>query len=292
MKQVPGIEWDGQTTPSVPLLPGIEWCTRTHCLVPLPYTAVIEDIYKDSSTCIRTTAGLSAPIPCNRGVKQGCTLSPILFDVVMEVVSRAMEEVPGAGYQLSNTNIKSLTYADDLCALAPSPEIIQLMLSKAEAAAKWAGLTFNPRKCAALTIYRKQKRRQRAVNSRPTLGGEPIPALPWDGTYKYLGCRLGADPKTDLKQVSADYKADCEVIFKSDLADCQKLDAIHRFAKPRLVYLLQNTSPSIGWAKDIDKTTRALAKSCLKLPRCTVSSFLWGDFRFPALILVVRDRAE
>lgn len=239
--------------------------------------AIIEDIYKDSSTCIQTTAGLSAPIPCSRGVKQGCTLSPILFDVVMEVVIRAMEEVPGAGYQLSNINIKTLTYADDLCALTSSPEKIQLMLSKAEAAAKWAGLTFNPRKCAALTIFRKQGKRQHAVNSQPTLGGEPIPALPWDGTYKYLGCRLGADPKTDLSQVSADYIADCEAILRSDLTDWQKLDAIHRFAKPRLVYLLQNTSPTIGWARNIDKTIRALAKTCLKLPGHTVSAFLYTD---------------
>ena len=241
--------------------------------------AAIQDIYSNSSTSIRTFSATSTPIPCQRGVKQGCPLSPILFDLVIEVVIRAMERVPRAGYQVAHSTIKTLTYADDLCVFASSPTIIQQMLTEAQEAATWAGLTFNPRKCAALTIVRGSGKRQRVDKPQPMIAGEPIPALPWEGHYKYLGCKRGADPKSDLTQATKDYLDDCKIIFESDLTDWQKLDAIKRFARPRLTYLLQNMEPSISWATSIDRETRSLAKKHLKLPRRTVTPFLYSSTR-------------
>ena len=235
----------------------------------------IKDIYDGSTTAIRTKSEVSPQIPCRRGVKQGCPLSPILFDLVVEVVIRAMEGVPRSGYQLANSTVKTLTYADDLCALATNQATTQRMLDKAQAAAKWAGLKFNPRKCATLTIHRDHSSRQRVDTFQPTLDGELIPALPWEGRYKYLGCKVGAGPKSELQQVGTEYLADCEAILKSGLADWQKLDAIHHFARLHLIYLLQNAEPAIGWARSLDKALRVLTKLHLKLPRRTISSFLY-----------------
>ena len=67
--------------------------------------------------------------------------------------------------------------------------------------------------------------------------------------------------------------------MKSELTDWQKIDAIHRFAKPRLVYALQNQSPPTGWAKTIDKRVKALVKSAMKLPRRTIDAFLFSPWR-------------
>ena len=97
---------------------------------------IIRDIYLGSTTSVQTRSERTPQIPCLRGVKQGCPLSPILFDLVMEVVIRAMEGVPGSGYQLADTTIKTRTYADDLCAVASSTDTIQRMLVKAQEAAK------------------------------------------------------------------------------------------------------------------------------------------------------------
>lgn len=183
--------------------------------------AVIQDIYSGASTSVRTASTTSDPIPCRRGVKQGCPLSPILFDLVIEVVIRAMEEVPRAGYQIAHTNIKTLTYADDLCAFASSPSIIQQMLARAQEEAAWAGLTFNPRKCAALTMVRGGGIRQRVDRPQLKIAGELIPTLPWEGLYEYLGCKQGADPKPDLTQAAKEYLDDCKTILESDLTDWQ-----------------------------------------------------------------------
>ena len=156
--------------------------------------AVIQDIYSGASTSVRTASTTSDPIPCRRGVKQGCPLSPILFDLVIEVVIRAMEEVPRAGYQIAHTNIKTLTYADDLCAFASSPSIIQQMLARAQEAAAWAGLTFNPRKCAALTMVRGGGIRQRVDRPQLKIAGELIPTLPWEASTNTLAANREQTP--------------------------------------------------------------------------------------------------
>lgn len=109
---------------------------------------------------------------------------------------------------------------------------------------------------------------------QPTVEGEPIPALPWEGNYKYWGVGWGQTQGPNLKQASNDYLADCEAIFKSDLTDWQNLDAIHHLPS-HAVYLLQNSNPSVGWAKSIDKATRTLVKLYVKLPCRAVSSFLY-----------------
>ena len=204
---------------------------------------IIKDIYTGSTTCVKTRSGSTTPIVCGRGVKQGCRLSPILFNFVMEAVIRAVEEVPDAGYKIANSSITSLAYADDLCVLSSSRSQMQLMLDHAHKASSWAGLTFNTRKCASLTILRGQGERQRAVPFKPKLGADEIPALSWSESYKYLGCRYGADPKVEIRKVGEEFLKDCEAIMRSDLCDWQKLDALHRFAKPRLVYPLQNLTP-------------------------------------------------
>eukprot|EP00731_Ephydatia_muelleri_P036489 Em0264g2a len=240
---------------------------------------IIQDIYAGSTTCVRTKSETSASIACERGVKQGCPLSPILFNFVMESIIRSVEEVHDAGYKIANSSITTLAYADDLCVLSSSRTLMQQMMDRAHQAGSWAGLTFNTKKCASLTILRGQGRRQRAVPFQPKLGMEVIPALTWNESYKYLGCRAGADPKAEVRQVGEEYLQDCEAIMKSDLSDWQKLDALHRFAKPRLVYPLQNLTPPIRWATNLDKAVRKVVKQCLKLPRRTITSFLYSPTR-------------
>ena len=240
---------------------------------------IIKDIYAGSTTCVKTKSETTTPIVCGRGVKQGCPLSPILFNFVMEAVIRAVEEVPDAGYKIANSSITTLAYADDLCVLSSSRSLMQRMLDRAHQAGSWAGLTFNTRKCASLTILRGQGTRQRAVPFKPKLGAEEIAALSWDETYKYLGCRVGADPKVEIREVGEEFLRDCEAIMRSDLSDWQKLDALHRFAKPRLVYPLQNLTPPIRWAINLDKAVRKIVKQCLKLPRRTITQFLYSPTR-------------
>ena len=240
---------------------------------------VVKDIYHNTTTSVRTKGATTAPITIKRGVKQGCPLSPILFNLVMEVLIRAAEGVPRAGYRMANSVIRSLAYADDLCVLAPTPELMQQVLDRIYRASTWAGLTFSPRKCATLAIIRAYRARQRVAKEVFKIGHVTVPAMAWADRYKYLGVKTGADHSPDLDKVGGEYTRDVELIATSELTDWQKLDAIHRFAKPRLVYSLQNQLPTLGWARALDKKVKTLVKANLRLPKRTTDAFMFSPTR-------------
>ena len=91
--------------------------------------------------------------------------------------------------------------------------------------------------------------------------------------------KKGADHSPDLETVRKESLHNVQVIASSELTNWQKLDTIHRFAKPRLVYALQNQLPPIQWGKALDKKVRALLKSRLKLPKRTNDGFLYAPPR-------------
>ncbi|KAL5509896.1 hypothetical protein EMCRGX_G005336 [Ephydatia muelleri] len=237
-----------------------------------PHTSVIiKDIYTGSTMCVRTGNDLTAPIPCNKGVKQGCPLSPVLFNFVMEPLIRAADSIPSGGYTIGNHTIRSLTYADDLCVVTQSTKTMQEVLQAIQAASDWEGLKFNTRKCGTLTLSRSA--RQFAENFTPTLGGESLPALKWEDHYKYLGCKAGSDYKAEARKQGQDYDTCCKAIMEFGLTDWQKLDAVHRFAKPGLTYILQKSLPNKSWAQQLDKEVRNVVKRAFKLPKRTISAF-------------------
>jgi len=58
----------------------------------------------------------------SRGVKQGCSLSPTLFNIYIDELAKSIEQSDIPGLTLSDTNIKCLLFADDLILLAHLPD--------------------------------------------------------------------------------------------------------------------------------------------------------------------------
>ena len=98
------------------------------------------DIYEGSSFQVQTAGGLTGEIPQDRGVKQGCPLSPLLFNLAVEGLLRGIQVSSSRGYSLSEElKVKALAYADDL-AIAASSEDIATMLVRLEGFSSWAKL--------------------------------------------------------------------------------------------------------------------------------------------------------
>ena len=64
-----------------------------------------------------------------KGVRQGCILSPCLFDLYAEYIMRnaGLEEAQG-GIKVARRNISNLRYADDTTLMAESEELKSLLM--------------------------------------------------------------------------------------------------------------------------------------------------------------------
>ena len=82
-----------------------------------------------------------------KGVRQGCILSPCLFNLYAEYIMRnARLEETQAGIKIAGRNINILRYADDTTLIAESKEELKSLLMKVKEESEKVGLKFNIRK--------------------------------------------------------------------------------------------------------------------------------------------------
>ena len=123
------------------------------------------------------------------GVKQGCTLSPTLFSVLMNDLVQMLNN-SNIGVEISSKIINCLLFADDVVLFANSPDELQELLRISyEFANKW-NLRFNPKKSKVLVMGKKPKEK---FNWR--LGNETIDEAT---EYKYLGCFIDRSLKPNF----------------------------------------------------------------------------------------------
>jgi retron-type reverse transcriptase len=71
-------------------------------------------IYRKTKVVIKFSDDISEPIQINKGVRQGCVLSPALFNIYIIAILQEFKTVIKKGIQLNNRKlINTILYADD-----------------------------------------------------------------------------------------------------------------------------------------------------------------------------------
>ena len=85
-------------------------------------------------------------VQIGKGVRQGCILSPCLFNLYAEYIMRnaGLDEAQG-GIKIAGRNINNLRYADDTTLMAESEELKSLLM-KVKEESKKVGLKLNIQK--------------------------------------------------------------------------------------------------------------------------------------------------
>jgi len=74
----------------------------------------IKCIYRNTKIRIKLHDGISEPIHINKGVRQGCGLSPVLFNIHINKKIQEFKTVIKKGMQLNNRKlVNTILYADD-----------------------------------------------------------------------------------------------------------------------------------------------------------------------------------
>ena len=254
--------------------------TLRHVGIPETLVALISNSYTGASTTVRTSTETTDPVPILSGVKQGCPLSAILFNLCIEVIIRAIKikAAPLPRNQTLHhyeTLLSCLAYADDLVLIARTKEALQSLLDVASLHASVLGLEFRPDKCATLAIVQRKGEPTRIDPHRFTIQQTPVPALAADESYRYLGVPIGLIHNIDdLDSILPQLITDLEAIRSSLLAPWQKLDAIRTFLQPALTYALRTGDPKKKSLDDYQKSLiRVLRDICCLFQRSSQAYF-------------------
>ena len=107
----------------------------------------MRNIYAGKEATVRTGHGTTDWFPIGKGVRQGCILSPCLFNLYAEYIMRnvGLEEVQ-AGIKIPRRNINNLRYADDTTLMAENEEELKDLLMKVKEENINVGLVLNIQK--------------------------------------------------------------------------------------------------------------------------------------------------
>ena len=91
--------------------------------IPDHLTYLLRNLYAGQEAAVRTGHGTTDWFQIGKGVRQGCILSPYLFNLYAEYVTRnsGLEEAQ-AGIKIPRRNINNLRYADDTTLMTESKE--------------------------------------------------------------------------------------------------------------------------------------------------------------------------
>ena len=110
-------------------------------------TFLLQNLYAGQEATVRTGHGTTDWIRIGKGVRQGCILSPCLFNSYAEYIMRntGLEEAQ-AGIKIAWRNINNLRYADDTTLMAESEEELKSLLLKVKEESEKVGLKLKFRK--------------------------------------------------------------------------------------------------------------------------------------------------
>ena len=87
------------------------------------YLNIIKAIYDKSTANIILNGEKLEAFPLKSGTKQGCPLSPLLFNIVFEVLATAIrEEKEIKGIQIGKEEVKLSLFADDMILNIENPK--------------------------------------------------------------------------------------------------------------------------------------------------------------------------
>jgi hypothetical protein len=148
----------------------------------------IIDSYKGATVSIFTKNGVTNEIAIRKGVKQGCPLSPLLFNIFIDPIFKFIRDAnPDSGFKgefLDERRIQG--YADDIILIANSHENLQIQINSAVQFFQFANVKLNPKKCETFKIDGKNE------ENKIIIAGEEKEYIANDICLRYLGVSLGS----------------------------------------------------------------------------------------------------
>ena len=163
------------------------WRVMRNYGIPEELVELLEDLYSKTISAVRVDGELTEWFRVNVGVRQGCGLSPYLFNLILEAMMNIALDNTEIGVRISGVIINNLRFADDIDLMAESEDKLQELTTRVHESSKRFGLKINGEKTKTMTIGKKKEK----INIR--LGGEELEQVK---EFVYLGGVITEDAET------------------------------------------------------------------------------------------------
>eukprot|EP00768_Dysnectes_brevis_P008206 gnl/Dysnectes_brevis/728_a801_5417.p2 GENE.gnl/Dysnectes_brevis/728_a801_5417~~gnl/Dysnectes_brevis/728_a801_5417.p2 ORF type:complete len:785 (+),score=-0.52 gnl/Dysnectes_brevis/728_a801_5417:3008-5362(+) len=241
---------------------------------------VIAKIYGGTVQVYKCSDGVSRPVRLMRGVRQGCPLSPLLFNLLIEPLIKAFRESGISYTSPSGVDVAGLlAYADDLVTLTNSVQ----ELKKAHALVlRWCKafkLALNAQKCGVMGLERKANRTMAVKLPRLYVEDIRIPVITGvedeqrtrhpnrerlsKAYYKYLG--YGVTPLGKgagvFSKVLKGIRKDAWKLKHAGLSGERCVEAINQFLIPRAIFGLRHVHIDNTACRKTDEQLRKVVRA-------------------------------
>ena len=151
---------------------------------------ILRQLYRNVQARVRVGDRLTSPVRMQQGVRQGCPLSPVLFNLFVDELSRRLRRA-GYGVNLSDQELHALLYADDVVILAKSKEDLQKMIDVVEKYCREWHMVLNLGKSKVMVVGGGDVSAKRALYEKSfRFRGKFVEVV---DKYKYLGVIISPD---------------------------------------------------------------------------------------------------
>src|SRR6218665_3562197 len=125
--------------------------------IPEELVELLEDIYSKSLSAVRVDGELTEWFRVTVGVRQGCGLSPYLFNLILETMMSFALKSTEAGARVGGQTVNNLRFANDIDLVAEDDGQLQELTDEVHSSSQRFGLKINVEKTKTMTKGKQQR---------------------------------------------------------------------------------------------------------------------------------------
>ena len=222
----------------------------------------ILEMYKLSVTIINNRGKTTTKININLGVKQGCPLAPLLFNIIKDKLISKLKN-RDIGIKVAGQSIVVMAFAHDLVLVMEDLSYDNSLDECLKFFNK--GLKVNAGKCGSMRMLPvNEKKSMKVVTDTHRYWNEvPKPTLNFEKFSKYLRVFIKYDGEVALP--ISEWKTQLGSLRKSSYL-LQKVQVIRQVVHAKILYQIRLSDHGLGMAQKLDKLLQNEIKQILHLP--------------------------